>query len=110
MRGEIHFPAHEEIDRLFGIQSNKPRFNINKELKEVIADSITEYMAKIRTQQKKLNKPAKNLNQSSRDRIEDEVRSIAARLPIPVYTHEDEDVASNFRKRGKIQNGESGQG
>ena len=96
MHGEIHFPP--ELDELFGIQTNKSRFSVDKELQEVLAEEI----ATIITQVRKLQASTADERKAVRAGImesdaEANLRKLAPRLPVPIYTQDDLDQGQVFR-------------
>lgn len=96
MHGEIHFPP--ELDELFGIQTNKSRFSVDKELQEVLAEEI----ATVITQVRKMQAGTADERRAVRVGImesdaEANLRTLASRLPVPIYTEADLDKGRAFR-------------
>ena len=106
MHGEIHFPP--ELDEYFGIQTNKSRFSVDKELQEVLAEEI----ATVITQVRKMQAGTADERRAVRAGImesdaEANVRTLASRLPVPIYTEADLDKGRAFqtaRDRNWFQN------
>ena len=96
MHGEIHFPP--ELDEYFGIQTNKSRFSVDKELQEVLAEEI----ATVITQVRKMQAGTADERRAVRAGImesdaEANVRTLASRLPVPIYTEADLDKGRAFQ-------------
>ena len=90
--------SNHKLDEYFGIQTNKSRFSVDKELQEVLADEI----GTILTQVVKLQAGTADERRAVRAGImesvaEANIRTLASRLPVPIYTEADLDKGRAFR-------------
>jgi hypothetical protein len=100
MHGEVHFPP--ELDQLFGVQTNKSRFSMDKELNEIIGDHILTICSQVRNKQADSADGRKAIRAGIMEsQVESDVRTLAPRLPVPVYTREDVDAGEAFRKEAR---------
>ena len=102
MHGEIHFPAHRMIDDLFGIQTNKSRFDIDRELSDVLKEQIATVLTQVGNDQLDSQKTRRSLRVSVNETDEERaLRSVSSRLPVPIYTEADLEEGERFRKESR---------